>query len=104
LHTVETLVAQVLGMVSPTVKGARLPIHISTLRQLDMLGKDMQETVANLAAVAPVTLRVDPVSPPKVVRKRKLITTKSLAFQKVVEENKIGRIDPLVVADATVSP
>ena len=95
-------------MVSPTVKGARLPIHISPLCQLNMLGKDMQETVANLAAVAPVTLRVDLVSPPKVVRKRKFTTTKSLAFKKVVEENKIGRIthqkDPLVVADATVSP
>jgi len=62
----------------------------------------MQETVVSFVAIAPVTFRVDPVSPPKVARKRKLTATKSLAFKKVAEENKIGRIthqkDPLVVA------
>jgi len=65
-----------------------------------MLGRDMQETVVSLVAIAPVTLRVDPVSPPKVAGKRRL--TESFAFKKVAEENKIGRIthqkDPLVVA------
>jgi len=62
----------------------------------------MQETVVSLVAIAPVTLRVDPVYPPKVAGKRRLAATKSFAFKKVAEENKIGRIthqkDPLVVA------
>jgi len=102
LPTAEILAAQVLGMVSTTAKGARLPVHNSTPHQLDMLGRDMQETVVSFATVAPVTLRVDPVYPPKVTRKRKLTATKSLAFKKVAEEIKIGRIthqkDPLVVA------
>jgi len=102
LPTVEILTAQVLGTVSPTAIGASLPVHISAPHQLDMLGRDMQETVVSSVAIAPITLRVDPVSPPKVARKRKLTATKSLAFEKVAEENKIGRIthqkDPLVVA------
>ena len=102
LPTAEILGAQVSGTVSPTRKCARLPVHISAPCQLDMLGRDMEETVVSLAAVAPVTLKVDPVPNPKVARKRKLTATKRLAFKKVAEEHKIGRIthqkDPLVVA------
>jgi len=58
LPTAEILAMQVLGTVSPTVKGARFPVHFSAPRQMDMLGRDMQETVVSLAAVAPVTLRI----------------------------------------------